>query len=425
MTASQSSSPVSALDNAGAMLEREQAAQSFRATLTISLITFVVMVPVTMMVAPLKELIAVRYAASAFWTHSFMSVNMIGAILAAPFIGLLADRNRSRKRIAAIALAADAVLLSAMAAMPSLALILVVRFLEGAAHILALSTLMAIASGWAAAHRRGRTMGIVGAAMMFGSACGTRAGGLVWQHAPGSVFQIAGVLAAAAALATLLFVAESPGRSRAHSLQRIRDVFGLLRTHPRLMIAYAYAFIDRLCVGVVITTFGLFLADVHGLDPSARSRLLLMFLLPFALLVYPAGRLVDRIGRVWPMALGSIAFGLTFASYGVLSLNGLYIAMILSGIFSAAMFAPNLTLCADFVPPAQRGAGFTGFNVAGSLGFVLGPLLAGGLFTLLARDGTAVSAYRTTFIATGSAEILCALMTFPLLLKLRKTGITE
>jgi len=424
MTVSQAPTPAGALDDVGTLLHREQITQSFRATLTISLLTFVVMVPVTMMVAPLKELIAVRYAASAFWTHSFMSVNMIGAILAAPFIGLLADRNRSRKRIAAIALAADAVLLSAMGLMPSLTLILAMRFLEGAAHILALSTLMAIASGWALKHRRGRTMGIVGAAMMFGTACGTRVGGLVWQHMPGWTFQIAGMLAAAAAFGTLMFVAESPRRDRAPS-RRMRDLFGLVRTYPKLMIAYAYAFIDRLCVGVVITTFGLFLADAHGLDPSARSRLLVMFLLPFALLVYPAGRLADRIGRIWPMALGSVAFGLTFASYGILPLNGLYIAMVLSGIFSAAMFAPNLTLCADFVPQAQRGAGFTGFNVAGSLGFVLGPLLAGGLFTVLASHGTAASAYSVTFIATGSAEVLCALVTLPLLLKLGKTGITR
>lgn len=424
MTLSQSPSSVGALNNVATMLDREQTTQSFRATLTISLLTFVVMVPVTMMVAPLKELIAVRYGASAFWTHSFMSVNMIGAILAAPFIGMLADRNRSRKRIAAIALAVDAVLLSAMGLMPNLSLILGVRFLEGAAHILALSTLMAIASGWALEGCRGRTMGIIGAAMMFGTACGTRVGGLVWQHMPGWTFQIAGMLAAAAAFGTLTFVAESPQRDRAPS-RRLRDIFGLVRTYPKLMIAYAYAFIDRLCVGVVITTFCLFLADAHGLDPSARSKLLVMFLLPFALLVYPAGRLADRIGRVWPMALGSIAFGLIFASYGVLSLNGLYIAMVFSGIFSAMMFAPNLTLCADFVPAAQRGAGFTGFNVAGSLGFVLGPLLAGGLFTLLSSYGTTAFAYRITFFATGAAEVLCALVTLPWLLKLRKNGITQ
>jgi len=423
MSATQTTSSLALSQDIDLAAKSQHAAQALRATVVVSLLTFVAMVPVTMMVAPLKELIAVRYAASAFWTHSFMSVNMIGAILAAPFIGLLADRHRSRKRIATIALAVDAVLLSSMGLMPNLALILTVRFFEGAAHILALSTLMAIAAGWALDNRRGRTMGIVGAAMMFGTACGTRVGGLVWQHLPGWTFHVAGMLAATAAFGTLLFVAESPeGRKTA---RRMGHAIGLLRDHPKLLIAYAYAFIDRLCVGVVITTFALFLADAHGLDPAARSRLLVMFLLPFAVLVYPAGRLVDRIGRIWPMALGSVAFGLTFAAYGFLSLRGLQIAMVLSGIFSAAMFAPNLTLCSDLTPAAKRGAGFTGFNVAGSLGFVLGPLLAGGLFTLLASHTTTTVAYRTTFLAAGAMEILCALVTLPMLLRLKRTGTTR
>jgi len=64
----------------------------------------------------------------------------------------------------------------------------------------------------------------------------------------------------------------------------------------------------------------LFLADVHGLAPEARSRLLVLFLLPFAVLVYPAGWLVDRIGRVRPIALGSAGFGVVFAAYGLLPL---------------------------------------------------------------------------------------------------------
>lgn len=395
---------------------------ALRNTVLMGTLTFAAMVPVTMLVAPLKELISIRYGASAFWTHSFMSVNMIGAIIAAPIMFLWVDRKHQRKRVAIFALTADAVLLSLMALMPNLTLILIVRFFEGAAHILALSALMAIASAWAGEGRRGRVMGIVGTAMMFGTACGTRIGGLVWEHilVPEWTFHIAGLIAAIAALATQLFASEPPisGGTR-HST---RDVLHTLRRTPNLLIAFLYAFIDRLCVGVLITTFCLFLVDVHGLDPNARSRLLLLFLLPFASLVYPAGRLVDRIGRVWPIVLGSFGFGILLAAYGILPMRGLYGVLILSGIFSASMFAANLTLCTDLTDVSERGAAFTGFNIAGSLGFVLGPLLAGGLFTMLSNYTTTIMAYQWTFLAAGGAEIMCAVVTLPLLLRLRRTG---
>ncbi|MFQ5501210.1 MAG: MFS transporter [Phycisphaerae bacterium] len=400
-------------------------AATLRKICTIAAVTFVAMLPVTILVAPLKELIAVRYGATPFWTHSFMSVNMIGAILGAPLIALLADRNRLRRRVVVLALAADAVLLASMAVMPSLTAILIVRFFEGVAHILALSTLMAMGSAWADKTHRGRAMGIIGAAMMFGTACGTRLGGLIWAHltTPHWTFLVAGAIAGVAAFGTLLIVREAPSEHRPE--RRDRNPFDLLRINPSLIAAYAYAFIDRLCVGVVISTFTLFLAESHGLDPKARSLLLVMFLLPFALLVLPAGWMADRIGRIVPMALGSIGFGVVFGCYGFLPMDDLYLAMLLSGIFSAIMFAPNLTLCADLAPPAQRGAAFTGFNIAGSLGFVLGPLMAGGLFTILTHQGTPASAYRVTFIATGALEILCALMTLPFLLRLRRTGVTR
>lgn len=406
----------------GARLER----RATRATLLLGVLLLGAMAPVAMLVAPLKELVGERYGASPFWVHSFMSVNMVGAIAAAPVIAALSDRRHARagrRWVAAGALTLDALLLASMAYMPTLPAILVARFLEGAAHILALSTLMAMAAGWARSGRRGRMMGVVGASMMFGTAIGTRLGGVVWQHWPGWVFHVAGLISLLTAVCVACFVTELPERDMSRS--RLRDVFSLLARQKNLLVPFAYAFIDRFCVGVVISTFVLFLGDVHGLDPARRSGLLLLFLIPFALLTYPAGRLVDRIGRIWPLALGSVVFGLVFASYGLWSVGGLYVVMLVSGVTSAAMFAPNLTLCADLAPPGQRGAVYTGFNVFGSLGFVLGPVCAGLLYSVLAARWSATAAYQVTFVLTGSTEVLCAAVTLPALLRLRRAGLTR
>ena len=44
---------------------------------------------------------------------------------------------------------------------------------------------------------------------------------------------------------------------------------------------------------MIITSFGLFLGAAHNTSPEGISQLLVMFLLPFAVCVYPAGRVVD------------------------------------------------------------------------------------------------------------------------------------
>ena len=75
-----------------------------RIAVALGAVVFASMVPVTMLVPPLKELIGDQHGAGSFWTHSFMSINMIGAIVASPLIAALADRPGLRKRTAAAAL---------------------------------------------------------------------------------------------------------------------------------------------------------------------------------------------------------------------------------------------------------------------------------------------------------------------------------
>lgn len=395
-------------------------ANSMRNVMTLSVLLFASMLPVTLLVAPLKELVGRRFDAGPFWTHSFMSVNMIGAILATPIISMLSDIGGKRARIAVLALAADACLLAGMSLVKNLAWLLTLRFFEGAAHILAISTLMAIAAGWSGDTKRGRTMGIVGAAMMFGTACGTRLGGEVWRHFPDWTFQLAGMVSAAAAIGVVVFVSES-----AHDSQErtgFRRVWSLLGGQRRLTIPYLFAFFERLCVGVVISTFVLLLAERHYLSPQDRGSLLACFLIPFALLVYPAGRLVDRVGRTAPLTIGSTMFGLLFATYGLVATTWLIPLMVASGIISAVMFAPSLALCADLAPPKQRGTAFTGFNAAGSLGMLLGPLLSGGLYSGLLRFTDSHGAYQITFVVIGGAFVLFTVCITPLMMRLPHQG---
>jgi MFS family permease len=375
------------------------------------------MLPVTMMVPVLKEIVADRFGGSSFWSHAFMSVNMIGAVVAAPFGGVLADRLGRCKPIVVAALIADAALIWLLMLASSIPALLFFRFLEGAAHILAVSTLMALASDWADARRRGRMMGTIGATLIFGTACGAPLGGRIGGIAPMAVLHLGAVIALTAAVVAWLGVRDADTRHRLASWRAARAV---LHERRALLVPYAYTFIDRFCVGVIISSFVLFLAGVHGLTPPQRGGLLAVFLFPFALLCYPAGRLSDRWGRVWMMSIGSLGFGAVFAAYGFLSTSSLWWAMLASGVLSAVMFAPNLALCSDLSPRDQRATAFAGFNMAGSLGFLAGPLIGGVTLHLASKVFDPGSAYRATFIVAGATEALCALITLPWLLSLGK-----
>lgn len=395
-----------------------QAVPAWRIGASIGSIVFLTMLPVTMMVPVLKEVVAVRFGASSFWTHSFMSINMIGAVLVAPFGGALADWIGRRKPVVICALLANSILLWMMVHAESLVSLMIIRFVEGGAHIIAISALMALSCDWADPKRRGRMMGLIGACLIFGTACGAPLGGRIGQFNPMLVFKLGAGLGLAAALFSAVALRDAPTRARRDG---VRGAARLVISDRRLLVPYAYAFIDRFCVGVIVSSFVLFLSEVHGMTPAERGGTLALFLFPFAFLCYPVGRWSDRIGRALPMCVGSVCFGVVFALYGVIPVGWMGWFMLASGVLSAIMFAPNLAMCSDLAPRDQRGSVYAGFHMAGSLGFICGPLVGGTVVALLATPENPAFAFRVAFVVAGTTEVLCALITLPWLLRLHRS----
>ncbi len=363
------------------------------------------MLPVTMMVPVLKEIAADRLGGSALAAHAFMSVNMIAAVVVGPILAWFADALTDRRRLLAASALAHSLILLLMSSVDSLEVLLFLRFLEGAAHITALTTLMALAADHAAPGRAGRVMGLVGASMMFGTALGMPLGGWIGRLEPTRVFVAGALLSGGLALSAALIVpAEVQRRGGGGG---IGAVLRVCREAPVIASVWAFAFVDRFCVGVIVSSFVLFLAQSHGMDPAARGGLLAMFMIPFAALCYPSGRVVERVGPWIPLACGSAGFGVLMMLYGVLPTAWLGAAMLLSGVCSALMFPPTLTLCGRLAPDGQRGAAFAGFNAAGSLGFLAGPMLGGALVIALG-DSNGSTPQRTAFVLAGALELACA-----------------
>lgn len=386
------------------------------------LLAMAIMAPVTLPVPILRELVGERFAVSELLTSLFMSVNMVGAALAAPMAGALADRLGRRRPLVVGALLADAACFLLMTLDMPFSLFLAVRFFEGCAHIFALSLLLSIAASLGGVRGRGLTMGITGAGMMLGVALGAPAGGLLGRvDTLRPLYVGAAVLVAAAVLAAGSLLDPRGENDRPGLAAILRAV----RAHRAVIAPLIFAFADRFTVGFYTTTFSLFASGLHGATPPRVGLWITAFMLPFALLSFPFGMLADRVSKTLLLCLGSAVYGILTASLGFWPTEAIAVGMGVIGVFAALMFVPSMLMTADLTPPEIRSTALGAFNAAGSLGFILGPM-TGGLVSELVRasHGPAVG-YQAAFIVAGLAEILCAALALPFLLRLRAEGRTS
>lgn len=382
-----------------AHVEAEQRRAFRRGVLLPSLLLLGAMVNLTLIVAGLKELILDQLGGTTRDAGLFFSVEMLAYVLFAPVAGLLSDRLGRRRPLIVIGFLASGIFYAAFTQVTAIGWLLALRFVQGAASVLAWSTLMALVVDYPDEQRRGRNMGLMGAALILGVSLGAPLGGLLSSRL--------GVLAplwAAAGLFVLLGLAslvlpEPEVRQREISW---RQILGTLQQRPRLLLPYLFHFVDRYTVGFFIIIFPLYLASLGTDDPARRGQYLALFLLPFAALQYFTGRLSERLGPYPPLLAGSLLYGLVLCAVGYSNLAALWPVMALLGVLAALMFPPNILLTAQLSDPLTRGSAMGGFNLAGSLGFAAGPLV--GAWAYEARG------YGFAFIVAGALEVLIVLL---------------
>ncbi|MEZ5330652.1 MAG: MFS transporter [Thermoanaerobaculia bacterium] len=359
-----------------------------------SLLLLGAMFNLTLVVAGLKEFILGELGGTVADATLFFSVETFAYILCAPLWGLLSDRAGRRRPFIVAGFAASALLYASYTFVGSVPVLLALRFVQGAASVMGWSLVMASVVDQAEPQRAGRRMGLMGAALIFGVGLGAPVGGYLTRWAgPRAPVAAAAALFAVLALASLA-LREGGELRRGVTL---REILGTLGERPRLLLPYAFHFVDRLAVGLFVVVFPLYLDSLGAGDPAMRGRYLAYFLLPFALLQYFTGRMSERTGPTAPLLVGSILYGAALATVGVADLLTLRPIMVVLGLFAAVMFPPAILLTARLADPRSRGSAMGGFNLAGSLGFTLGPLL--GAWAHAARG------FAFAFLAAGLLEI--------------------
>ena len=386
----------------------------------LGLIAFLTLVPVTLPVSVLRAFVQERFGVSELLTSLFMSINMIGAVVSAPLAGALADRFGRRRELLAAGLVLDAVLLWSLTLPSSFPVFMLLRFAEGAAHIFALSLVLALASTNQPEERRGRVMGMVGGGITLGVAVGAMLGGFLGSADPATPLRVGAAVACVGALmAWRLDGGGDGGREARPSLARI---LAELRGQPLLLAPLAFAFVDRFTVGFYTTTFSLYLSGIHGLPSMRIGILIFVFMFPFALCSYPFGRLSERSSPVLMVCVGSVVYGIGTALVTDWPLAWLPLLMVGLGVASAVMFVPSMVLIANAAPSEARGTALGAFNAFGSLGFIAGPATGGFVSQAVADLSGWEAGYRAAFRVAGAAEIVCVLVTLPFLMRLVRAG---
>lgn len=389
--------------------------------LILGLLAFLMLMPVTLPVTVLRGLVQERFGVSEFLTSLFMSINMVGAVFAAPIAGALADRRGRRADLIVAALVVDALLLHAMTWSVPFSVFMLFRFVEGCFHIVALSLLLSLATHARAEAERGRVMGLMGGGITFGVAMGAPLGGAIGGSDPLLTLHAASIVVSLAAIIAWFLLEETHGGDTRPSL---RQIVAALRENRLLLAPLAFAFADRFTVGFYTTTFSLFLSRIHGLPPARIGFMIAIFMLPFALLSYPFGRLSERTSRVAMIGAGSLIYGVLTATVAWVSLGAMPALMVGLGVASAVMFVPSLLITSDAAPAAIRTTAMGAFNAAGSLGFIIGPLTGGLVSQWVASTSGWEAGYRAAFAVAGVSEIVCVAVGLPFLIRLVRAGRT-
>lgn len=300
------------------------------------------------------------------------------SMLAAPFIGALADRF-GRRPVILVSLSACILAFGGfLLAGSSLALIL----LRGAAGLCTAGLIPAIASSagdLASEDRRAQWMGILGGGASVGWILGPLLGGLLYDRF-GYVIPFASAIAmtAAALLLAASLVPETfkesaaPGRPQKSGLSRFRTLAASPAFFMLMLVsfgvAFAWAFIEP---QFMFYTY-------EDLNWSSSQLGLAMSTYGVACMAgeFALGGLSDRFGRKPVLVLGLALFSAQFLGLVMFRQAAWIVAgFILAGLGNA-IFDPALSAFILDITPSEHKAGSLGLkNMLASLGNLLGPAL--------------------------------------------------
>jgi len=336
--------------------------------------------------------------ASALEVGGLFSIFTATTLVLRPLIGWAIDRY-GRKRFFVIALFLYTISMVIFASVSSLHGLYLARILQGFGSSFFWVTLYTIVADLSTEKDRGQAMGFISQITSRGGIIGGFGGLAIMMTFPnGKAWQTI-FLAYAFLTAVGVFLAwrdlpetKSTETQKPMAESQSSSLFRLM------VVAFATGFSQAMLAPIfIIYLFDKFTSEVGLLALAALPSGLVS-----AFFAARLGGLSDRFGRVWMMAAGMTGSGLLAVLLPHLP-NLLWLAVFytLSGITWAISEPAEASLVAEFTGGTRLGSGYGMYEMAGQLGFTVGPLV-GGLF----YDNIAA---QTPFYINGAILIASAL----------------
>lgn len=366
-----------------------------RPVIVISGLTFLAMFNLTFISPSLKEVIIDRYGSTTAMASLFITVEMVAYIIFGVIWGAVSDKRGERRVFIVMGFLGSALLYYTMSLAPDVTTLLALRFVQGAFTVMAWSLLMTTALDIAQSGRHGAVMGVVGTGLALGIGLGAPVGGFVGDFGALYPLYVASAMFLVAAALTLVFIKDVPIRNKPDS---IAAAVRYVAKDRKVLPPFIFSFLERFSAGYLVFLLPLYLAYEYDAEPSVRGMYLAAFLLPFAMLQYPFGKISDKRGRTQMLVAGGFAYAAMIGLLGYVGEVGMVVLMASSGTVAAMLLPASLGLLADLAPKGEHATYMGGFNALGSLGFAVAPPLAtllsdwGGYPAALAIGGAIIGA---------------------------------
>lgn len=263
--------------------------------------------------------------------------------------------------------------------------LMAVRVIEGVGSALYTTSSVAVLAIGSPADRRGRYMSTYTGALLLGAVVGPAVGGWAAGFDLRWPFYLYAICAFVGLVLQYLFLPKG-------GLGTLRRTYGpaaprrwlQLMTPSFLLVNLGVmgAFFAR---GAFFTIFPLFALAKFGWDTVLVGLLFTVSAFASLVAIFPSGRWADRRGRKLPFTLGLVASGLLInLFYLAADLPQQTMAMVIFG-FGAGLTGPMAAWAADLAPREQLGAAMGVFRMLGDIGWLLGPVVAGGLAEVAGR----------------------------------------
>lgn len=328
------------------------------------------------------------------WQVALMfSAYSIGQFFAEPFWGRLSDRI-GRKPVLLITVCANAVGYLMLAFVPNIWLAIAVRLFTGlgAGNV---STVQGYVADVTPPEKRAGRMGLIGAAFGAGFIAGPGLSGLLVQEDMGRlgyqlpIFAACG-LAALAALGTVFLLKESLAQREGPPPPREPFLSGVRHAadNPVVSRVIVVTLIYMAGFSGMESTFGLWTGA--RFDWGAREVAFSFMAVGIVSVLCQSlltGRLARRFGESRVLAGGCLLFGLGLIGQ-MLSPVGWAVPVAMAvGAFGMAMTMPNISAMISRASPPDRQGAMLGLNMAASSsGRIVGPIVAGAMFSSLGHN---------------------------------------